>query len=106
MGEVVPIDDPLNYRRVLQRIKKMLSERTYFMPPHARVEAAKDGFDDQDVLNIIRTGTLKPNSHSMGRQGWRYVVEGESVDHGRAACVVEITATLIIVTVYALKKRR
>jgi len=106
MGEVVPIEDPLNYRRVLQRIKKLLSDGTYLILPHAKAEAANDDMDDTDVVNIIRTGGIKPGSHSMGRHGWRYVVEGDSLDRGRAACVVEVTGTLIIVTVYALKGRR
>jgi hypothetical protein len=106
MGEVVPIEDPTNYRRVLQRIKRLLADGSYLILPHAKDEAKKDRLDDTDVLNIIRTGTLKPHSHSMGRNGWRYVVEGDSVDHGRAVCVVEVTGTLIVVTVYALRKRR
>jgi hypothetical protein len=105
MGEVVPIEDPTNYRRVMQRIKKLLADGTYLILPHAKAEAANDGLEDTDVVNIIRTGAIKPNSHSMGRTGWRYVVQGESVDRGRAACVVEVTGTLIVVTVYALRRR-
>jgi hypothetical protein len=102
----VPIEDPTNYRRVLQRIKKLLSDGTYLILPHAKREAANDQLDDTDILNIIRTSTIRTNSHAMGRNGWTYVVEGQSVDRGSAACVVEVTGTLIVITVYALRKRR
>ena len=105
MGEVVPFEDPTNYRRVMQRIKRLLADGTYLILPHAKAEATNDDLDDTDIVNIIRTGTIRANSHSMGRNGWRYVVEGESIDRGRAACVVEVTGTLIVVTVYALRRR-
>jgi hypothetical protein len=107
MGEVVPFEDPANYRRAMQRIKKLLADGSYFIQPHAREEAAKDGFDDTDVLNVIKTGFIRPNSHSRGRNGgWVYAIDGQSVDKGRAACVVEVVGTLLVVTVYALRGRR
>lgn len=105
MGEVVPLEDPLNYRRVMQRIRKLLEEGTLYIPPHARQEMARDGLDETDVINMIRTGFIKPNSHSNPHGYWRYVVEGSSVDKGRASCVVELERKLVVVTVFALKGR-
>jgi hypothetical protein len=103
MGEVIPLEDPLNYRRVMRRIKGLLEEGTLIIGAHAREEMAKDDLDDTDVLNVIRTGTIRPNSHSRPKGRWRYVVEGTTVDAGRAACVVEVNGGLIVVTVFALK---
>jgi pentose-5-phosphate-3-epimerase len=106
MGEVIPFEDPLNYRRVMQRIRSLLEEGTIFITPHAREEMAKDDLDDTDVIHILGVGSIRPGSHSKPRAHWRYVVEGQSVDRRKAACVVEVEGGMVVVTVFALRGRR
>ena len=106
MGEVIPFEDPLNFRRVMQRIKSLLEEGTIFVTPHARAEMVNDDLDDTDVLHVLTSGSIRPGSQSKPRERWRYVVDGESVDRRSIAAVVEVEGGLVVVTVFALKRGR
>jgi hypothetical protein len=42
---------------------------------HARQEMDKDGLTDQDAINVLRGGTVRPAEQGRGSGGWRYTVE-------------------------------
>lgn len=102
MGQVIPLEDPLNYRAALQRIKRLWNEGYVEILPHAQKRMRQRHLDTNDIQYIIRYGRIV--EHSQPKDLWRYTIEGTSVDGKEAACVVEIDDNLIIVTVVV--KRR
>ena len=105
MGAVIPFQDPENYRRVMQRIRGLISEDggTLVILPNARKAMDADGLDENDVLNIVNTGRIRPGSHSKPSERWRFLIEGQSVDSGLARCVVEVNGSVVVVWVYLVK---
>ena len=97
MAKIIPLRDPTNYRRVLQRIKALWEEGKVVPNPHAKRRMREYGFDMMDIEYVIRYGSV--TDHSQPHQLWRYVVDGRSVDETPMRCVVEINGRLIIVTV-------
>ena len=97
MPPPIPLDDPQNYLRVIQRIKRLWQEGSVQWSKHAveRMEARK--LDVNDVQSILTTGRVV--EHSKPRDLWTYKVEGFTVEGNKAACVVAINGLLIIVTV-------
>ena len=97
-----PIYDPLNYKRVMWRIKKIWEEGSVKFVHHANEQMKKRGLDVSDVENISRYGRIV--EHSQPAELWRYKIEGLSLDHGKAACIVELNKRLIIITVISIKR--
>ncbi len=97
MGKIIPLRDPTNYRRALQRIKALWEEGKVAIKPHAKRRMQEYGFDMMDIQHVIRYGRV--TDHSQPHNLWRYVVDGSSVDEAPMRCVVEINGRLIIVTV-------
>jgi energy-coupling factor transporter ATP-binding protein EcfA2 len=97
MADVLPMWDPGNYRRVLQRIKKLWNEGETVITSHAQIQMKKREIDMNDVANVIRYGQII--EHSKPITYWRYTIFGKAVDGERMKCVVEIDGNLIIVTV-------
>ena len=78
MGEVMALHDPLNYRRVLLRIKKLWDEGSVVVLPHAQTQMQARGLDLLDVQHVIRYGRI--TDHSRPGELWRYKVAGMAVD--------------------------
>jgi hypothetical protein len=93
---VVPIQDPTNYRRVQERIRKLWEEGAVEILPHAALRMKERKMEITDVYNVIRYGRV--TEHSKPGELWRYVVEGKTVEGTKAGVVVEIDGTLIVVT--------
>ena len=106
MGAVVPFDDPSDYGLVKRRVQRLLAEGSIFIPPYARARMVQRGMDDTDIVQILRGGSVRPNSHSLVGGEWRWVIEGSTADFRRAACVIEIKGSVVVVTAYVLSERR
>ena len=106
MGEVIPLQDPQNPKWVLRRIRQLWEEGTVEILPHAQERMRKWGLDILDVRHVLHYGRVTEHSQALRGDGWRYRIDGTIVDGGRAACVVEIEGTLIVVTVFSLGGRR
>jgi energy-coupling factor transporter ATP-binding protein EcfA2 len=104
MGKMVPLQDPENYRRALQRIKRLWEEGKVLILSHAKGRMRKRGIDILDIQHVIRYGSVI--EHSKPRNLWRYTLKGTSVDGDSIGCVVEIDGRLIIVTVIDDTRRR
>jgi hypothetical protein len=103
MGEVVPLEDPTNYRRVFQQIKKLWADGYVEILPHAQERMKEQGLDTTDLQHLIRYGRI--TDHSRPKDLWRYKIDGTSVDGAKTACLVEIDDNLMIVTVISPSKR-
>jgi hypothetical protein len=101
MGDVVPLFDPYNEKRALDRIKKLWFEGNFILLPHAKKPLQDDDLDILDVEHVIRYGVIKETTNP--RKLWRYRIEGLTADRLRAACVIEIDDKAILITVFRLK---
>lgn len=97
MGQVIPLEDPQNYKIAFQRIKRLWNEGHVEILPHAQKRMTQRRLDTNDIQHIIRYGRIV--EHSQPREFWRYNIAGTSVDGKKATCVVEVNDNLIIVTV-------
>jgi hypothetical protein len=97
MSGPIPLDDPENYVRVMQRIKRLWREGPVQITSHAQKRMEERDLDINDVQSILRTGKIV--EHSCPRELWNYKVQGVTVESKKAACVVAINGLLIIVTV-------
>jgi hypothetical protein len=86
----------------IDRIRKKVRERDYYLSSHAEDEMVADGFDRSDVERAILQGFVQKKLTRDSR-GTRYRIEGPAND-GRSmhvVCRFHATRGLIIVTVYA-----
>jgi hypothetical protein len=97
VDNVVPIQDPTNYKRVRQRIRKLWDEGETEISHHARLRMRERKLDITDVQQVIRYGVIV--EHSKPKDLWRYAIDGKTVEGTRLRVVVEINGSLIIVTV-------
>jgi len=104
MADVVPLHDPTNYKRVLERIRRLWNEGTTEFPLHAQERMEEWAIDVLDIRHVIKYGRLV--EHSRPGALWRYRIEGRTVDGDRLAVVVEIDGHLIVVTVLVLRVHR
>lgn len=103
MGEVIALSDPMNERRVLERIKGLWKQGDFELRGHAIVEMRKDAVDTPDLENIIRYGVI--TEITQPRNQWRYRIEGKTVDRRLAACVVEVNGRVVVITVFLLRRQ-
>jgi Domain of unknown function (DUF4258) len=97
VDNVVPIQDPANYQRARQRIRRLWDLGETKISHHARVRMKERRLDITDVQQVIRYGEIV--DHSKPGDHWRYVVDGKTVEGLRLRVVVEINGLLLIVTV-------
>lgn len=96
--DALPLDDPTNYRRVHQRIKKLLDNGAVQILGHAKQRVKQRRIDNLDIANVIKYGQLV--GHSRPKELWRYEIEGKTVERKDMTCIVEIDARVIVITVY------
>jgi|SRR5215813_8923839 len=104
MAEVVPFDDPEDYRRVHQRIKRLWESGEVEIWVHAQQRMKADGVDTNDLAHVVKYGRITEHSHP--NLNWRYTLQGQAVDGNRIKVVVEINGNLAIVTVVNPKRRK
>jgi hypothetical protein len=97
MADVLPLLDPSNYARALDRIKELWRRGLVQVSQHAQDRMRERGLDMNDVQNVIRTGVII--EHSCPKVLWCYKIVGQAVDADPASCVVAIDGRLIVVTV-------
>lgn len=97
MAQLPSIPRPDDYKRALQRVKKLWNDGLTEFGYHAQRRMVQRQIDSTDVANCIKYGRIIEHSKPMTL--WRYAVEGNSVDGERMKCIVEINGQLIIVTV-------
>jgi len=101
LGQLLFFDDPLNYRQVIRRIRRLLEDGYFEVRGHAQQQMRKRKLDLLDIQHIIRYGSIE--EHSKPDRLWRYKIVGTSVERRKAACVVEVNGRIIVVTVMGLK---
>ena len=90
------------YGRVLNQMRERIRTRRYVMTLHAEEEMDGDNLSVFDVERGILTGRVVERQRDRITGGWKYLVEGETLD-GDAVMVVarlSVTGKLVIITVY------
>jgi hypothetical protein len=85
----------------MDRIRRKIRQRDYYLSSHAEEEMAEDGFERPDMENAILRGFVHKRM-TRDPRGTRYRVEGPASD-GRlmhVLCRFRETGSLIIITVY------
>ncbi|MCR4322153.1 MAG: DUF4258 domain-containing protein [Candidatus Brocadiaceae bacterium] len=89
----------------IQRIRKKIIDKDYYISSHAEDEMLDDGLERIDIENAILKGTIEKKLTEDIR-GTRYRIEGTVTD-GRqihVICRYKEDGSLIIITVYVLKE--
>jgi hypothetical protein len=102
MRDIIPINDPYDIIRMHRHIKQLLQTGNFELGPHAKKRMRERAIDVNDIVNIIKYGTITEVSPSG--ECWRYRIEGQSVERKRACCIVEINGRFLIITVFHLGK--
>ncbi len=87
----------------IQKIRRKILDRAYYLSSHAEVEMLDDRLERSDIENAILRGRVQ-RKLSEDIRGIRYRIEGPTED-GRlihVICRFKEDAFLIIVTAYAL----
>jgi hypothetical protein len=100
VDNVIPIEDPANYTRAHQRIKKLWNEGEVEFVIHAKGRMSERALDVTDIQHLIKYGGIV--DHSKPGNLWRYVIEGRTIDGTRGRVVVGINGSLVVVTAYRL----
>ena len=87
----------------LQRIKRKIIDRAYYLSSHAEDEMLDDHLERTDVENAILKGKINKKL-TRDKRGTRYRIEGPAADERiiHVVCRFKEDSNLIIVTVYAL----
>ena len=86
---------------VIERIRKKIRSRDYFLSSHAEDEMTEDGFERNDVEKAILGGFVEKKL-TRDLRGTRYRIEGSAED-GRLMhilCRFQEDRSLVIITVY------
>lgn len=88
---------------VIQRIRRRISQKDYYLSGHAEEEMWADGLDRMDVEHAILHGSIeKKLTHDF--RGTRYRIEGAALD-GRlvhVVCRFNTVGEVLVITVYAV----
>ena len=87
----------------LQRIRRRIIDREYYLSSHAEDEMLDDKLERLDIENAILKGRIEKKL-TRDRRGTRYRIEGPTLDDRMIHVVCRFTdaADLVMVTVYAL----
>ena len=91
----------------LQRIRRLVIDRRYYLSAHAEEEMWADGLERQDVEHCILTGRIeKRMAHDV--RGTRYRIERPARDERliHVVCRFHEVRDLVIMTVYVLEVER
>lgn len=93
------LPDPLSPSEAKRLILEILRTGTVSFSNHARQEMAKDNLTAVEVVNVLRSGVVKPPEWEHG--AWRYRVRS-----GRITVVIVFRSTLALVVVTAWRSAR
>jgi Domain of unknown function (DUF4258) len=85
------------YKAGLRTIRDLWRTGEVVWTHHAIQRLKERGLTDLDVGNVILNGRVTQHRRSM--EGWKYTVEGKTIEDEDAACSVAIKGRLIIITV-------
>jgi hypothetical protein len=91
------LDRPLNYGAALRTIRGLWRSGEVVWTHHASARLRERNLIDLDIGHVILNGRITEHRGSI--QGWKYTVEGRTVDGDQASCSVAIEGRLIIITV-------
>jgi hypothetical protein len=86
---------------LIERIRKKIREKDYYLSSHTEEEMVDDDFERNDIENAILRGIIeKKMTHDI--RGTRYRIEGPSHDGRSLHALIRFTdlGPLIIITVY------
>ena len=86
---------------IIEKMRRKVRNRDYYLSSHAEDEMVEDGFERQDVENAIFQGFIQKKL-TRDPRGTRYRIEGPATN-GRlidVLCRFKETGPLIIITVY------
>jgi hypothetical protein len=89
----------------IQRIRQKINDRAYYLSSHAEEEMLDDELARDDVEHAILKGRIEKKLLEDLR-GTRYRIEGPAKDERlvHVICRLREDASLVIITVYALKE--
>lgn len=89
---------------VLQRIRRKIAERDYYLSSHAEDEMWADGLERKDIENVILKGRIQKRLTQDAR-GTRYRMEGPARKGNpvHVVCRFAEKGDLLIITVYAVE---
>lgn len=101
--KVLKFDDPSNYRRAEERIRKLFQEGLVRWTHHVQERMKRRKLTAVHIEHAIRYGQII--EHSKPEQLWRYTLSGKWVSEPTQRkrdlrVVVEIDGRLIIITVF------
>ena len=90
------------YPAFLRLMRAKVRTGEYVMTLHAEEEMDSDGFTIFDVENGILTGSIVERQRDTDTGEWKYVVDGETLDHTYIGIVAKLSPTnkLVIITIY------
>jgi hypothetical protein len=90
------------YDRILRRMQEKVRARQYIMTLHAEEEMDGDELSIFDIERGILTGEIVERQKDHATAGWKYLVEGRSVEEESVVVVAKLSVTgkLVIITVY------
>jgi len=90
------------FARTLKRIREKIRNMEYVVTIHADEAMDDDGLTIFDVEEIILTGEIFERQKDRETGEWKYLIRGETLSKDQAVAVVKIniTSTLVIVTLY------
>jgi hypothetical protein len=85
-------------------MQALLRANDYVVTLHGHEEMEADGLTVYDVEHVIMTGRIVERRRDRRRRGWKYLVEGETMDGDAARVVSKVgpTGKLVVVTVCVL----
>jgi len=90
----------------IQKIRQKIIDKDYYLSSHAEEEMVDDGLGRDDIENAVLKGRIEKKLTKDAR-GIRYRIRGTAKD-GRqiyVICRFKEDDNLIIITVYALRRR-
>ena len=91
--------------QTIQRIRKKILDKDYYLSDHAEDEMLDDGLERSDIENAILKGRIE-NKLTEDIRGTRYRIEGPARDARiiHVICRFKEDSNLIVITAYALKE--
>ena len=72
-------------------------------PQHVRDRMVERNVNDDDILKVLRTGTVSPAEWNDKHQNWRYPVSGRDLDGAPLAIVIALEPQFCRITVVTVK---
>jgi hypothetical protein len=83
-------DEELSEEEVLDLIQYIMEHGLTIFTSHAFERMAERDFTEQDVSNILETGSLASQEFDDRNRNWKYKVQGKTIDDGTAIVVTAV----------------